>query len=54
MQEEQATVCWTPSAEGYESHCTMPFGEKLPVPAPFDCTLDTTGFRAPTKTPPAP
>lgn len=54
MQEEQATVYWTPSAKGYESHCTMPFGEKLPMPAPFDCALDTTGFRAPTKTPPAP
>ncbi|MEU2420084.1 Uma2 family endonuclease [Streptomyces sp. NPDC007851] len=47
MQEEQATVYWTPSAKGYESHCTMPFGEKLPMPAPFDCTLDTSGFHAP-------
>ncbi|KUO16911.1 Uma2 family endonuclease [Streptomyces dysideae] len=47
MQEEQATVLWTPSAKGYESHCTRPFGEKLPMPAPFDCTLDTTGFEAP-------
>ncbi|MEU9912459.1 Uma2 family endonuclease [Streptomyces sp. NPDC051001] len=49
MQEEQATVFWTPSAKGYESHCTLPFGEKLPMPAPFDCTLDTTGFHAPEK-----
>ncbi|MDN3026424.1 Uma2 family endonuclease [Streptomyces sp. S.PB5] len=47
MQEEQATVFWTPSAKGYESHCTRPFGEKLPMPAPFDCTLDTDGFQAP-------
>ncbi|WP_190219696.1 Uma2 family endonuclease [Streptomyces griseosporeus] len=48
MQEEQATVFWTPSpTKGYESHCTRPFGEKLPIPAPFDCTLDTDGFRAP-------
>ncbi|KUL22069.1 Uma2 family endonuclease [Streptomyces regalis] len=47
MQEDQATVFWTPSAKGYESHCTRPFGEKLPIPAPFDCTLDTTGFQAP-------
>ncbi|MCX4882418.1 hypothetical protein [Streptomyces sp. NBC_00847] len=38
---------WTPSAKGYESHCTRPFGEKLPMPAPFDCTLDTSGFQAP-------
>lgn len=49
MQEEQATVFWTPSAKGYESHCTLPFGEKLPMPAPFDCTLDTAGFQAPDK-----
>ncbi|MFE7273631.1 Uma2 family endonuclease [Streptomyces sp. NPDC057623] len=47
MQEEQSTVFWTPSAKGYESRCTRPFGEKLPIPAPFDCTLDTTGFQAP-------
>ncbi|MGV9275709.1 Uma2 family endonuclease [Streptomyces griseosporeus] len=48
MQEEQATVFWTPSpTKGYESHCTRPFGENLPIPAPFDCTLDTDGFRAP-------
>ncbi|MFF4015271.1 Uma2 family endonuclease [Streptomyces sp. NPDC001843] len=47
MQEEQATVFWTPSAKGYVSHCTKPFGEKLHIPEPFDCTLDTTGFEAP-------
>ncbi|MFK0118773.1 Uma2 family endonuclease [Streptomyces sp. NPDC090994] len=47
MQEEQATVLWTPSAKGYDSRITRPFGEKLPVPAPFDCLLDTTGFKAP-------
>jgi Uma2 family endonuclease len=55
MQEKQATVFWTPSAKGYESHCTQPFGEELHIPKPFDCTLDTTGFQAPegpaTKTP---
>ncbi|MFG3130245.1 Uma2 family endonuclease [Streptomyces tendae] len=47
MQEEQATVLWTPSAKGYESRITRPFGEKLPIPAPFDCLLDTAGFKAP-------
>ncbi|MQY36091.1 hypothetical protein SRB17_40880 [Streptomyces sp. RB17] len=47
MQKEQATVFWTPSGKGYESHCTQPFGEKLHIPAPFDCSLDTTGFQAP-------
>ncbi|CAL9504085.1 hypothetical protein SUDANB145_03482 [Streptomyces sp. enrichment culture] len=47
MQEEQATVLWTPSAKGYDSRITRPFGEKLPLPAPFDCLLDTAGFTAP-------
>lgn len=47
MQEEQATVFWAPSCSGYTSHLTVPFGEMLRVPAPFDCELDTTGFTAP-------
>ncbi|MGX9887500.1 Uma2 family endonuclease [Streptomyces sp. NPDC002276] len=47
MQEEQATVYWTPSAKGYESCSTRPFGGRLSIPAPFDCTLDTTGFEPP-------
>lgn len=47
MQEQQATVLWTPSAKGYASRCTRPFGEKLPMPEPFDCLLDTAGFEAP-------
>lgn len=47
MQEEQATVFSMPSAKGYESRDTKPFGEKLSIPAPFDCVLDTTEFKAP-------
>lgn len=47
MQEKQATVFSTPSTKGYESRCTKPFGEKLPLPVPFDCVLDTAGFEAP-------
>lgn len=47
MQEKRATVLWAPSAEGYEARCTKPFGEKIDIPAPFGCTLDTTGFQAP-------
>lgn len=49
MQEEQATVFWTPTAKGYDSHLTVPFGEKIRIPAPFDCNLDTSGFQAPSK-----
>ncbi|MER5222261.1 Uma2 family endonuclease [Streptomyces flaveus] len=47
MQEERATVLWTPSTKGYESHLTVPFGEKLHIPAPFNCRLDTDGFQSP-------
>jgi hypothetical protein len=48
MQEDSATVHWTPTAKGYASHLTVPFGEKIHIPAPFDCHFDTTGFQAPT------
>ncbi|WP_399886879.1 Uma2 family endonuclease [Streptomyces sp. BBFR51] len=48
MQKEQAIVHGSPTPEGiYEVRVTKPFGEKLPIPAPFDCLLDTSGFRAP-------
>ncbi|MFB8775479.1 Uma2 family endonuclease [Streptomyces broussonetiae] len=47
MQEEQATVYWSPTAHGYEGRFTKPFGEKLHLPDPFGCTLDTARFRAP-------
>src|SRR5690606_33207239 len=47
MQEEQATVFSMPSAKGYESRDTKPFGQKLQIPGPFGCVLDTTDFKAP-------
>ncbi|MEU3097428.1 Uma2 family endonuclease [Streptomyces sp. NPDC006967] len=47
MQEEQATVFSMPSAKGYESRDTKPFGEKLSIPDPIDCVLDTSGFESP-------
>ncbi|HEY8987147.1 MAG TPA: Uma2 family endonuclease [Streptomyces sp.] len=47
MQEEEITVLSVPSDKGYEEHDTKPFGEKVHIPAPFDCELDTTGFRRP-------
>ncbi|MEU5347708.1 Uma2 family endonuclease [Streptomyces sp. NPDC020766] len=50
MQEEQAIVFGEPSAHGYEARFSKPFGEKLHIPAPFDCLLDTTGFQAPRAT----
>ncbi|WP_425246055.1 hypothetical protein [Streptomyces sp. NEAU-NA10] len=33
--------------ERYEVRFTKPFGEKLHIPGPFGCALDTTGFQAP-------
>lgn len=47
MQNETTTVFWTPSPRGYVSHLTVPFGEKVHIPAPFDCELDTAEFRTP-------
>jgi Uma2 family endonuclease len=47
MQKEEATVFWAPSSKGYQGQLTKPFGEKLYIPEPFDCTLDTDGFQAP-------
>ncbi|MPY62193.1 Uma2 family endonuclease [Streptomyces spongiae] len=47
MQEDQATVFSEPSPKGYQARLTKSFGEKLYIPDPFGCTLDTEGFRAP-------
>ncbi|MEZ7157227.1 Uma2 family endonuclease [Streptomyces sp. MAD19A] len=48
MQDEEATVYSSPSPEvGYEESLTKPFGEKLSIPDPFGCVLDTSGFAAP-------
>ncbi|MEV5436626.1 Uma2 family endonuclease [Streptomyces sp. NPDC052682] len=47
MQEQRAIVHGSPSAKGYEVRFTKPFGEKLPIPDPLGCTLDTTGFGVP-------
>ncbi|UGY91354.1 Uma2 family endonuclease [Streptomyces gobiensis] len=46
MQENAMTVFWSPSSRGYTSRLTVPFGEKVHIPAPFDCELDTSEFEA--------
>ncbi|PAZ13913.1 hypothetical protein CLM62_20720 [Streptomyces sp. SA15] len=51
MQDKQAIVYGSPSANGYEVRFTKPFGEKLYIPDPFGCTLDTDGFQPPEKKP---
>lgn len=47
MQEERAIVFCDPSDNGYQAKYTKPFGEKLYIPDPFGCELDTAGFQAP-------
>jgi Uma2 family endonuclease len=49
MKEQEATVYGSPSARGYQLRISKPFGEKLPIPDPFGCTLDTTDFHRPKK-----
>ncbi|MFF6976629.1 Uma2 family endonuclease [Streptomyces sp. NPDC008343] len=44
MQLQEVTVFWDPSPKGYRSRTTVPFGEPVHVPAPFDFELDTSGF----------
>jgi len=47
MQEEEASLFLEPYEHGYKSRLTKPFGEKLYIPDPFGCELDTAGFQAP-------
>ncbi|MFF3514943.1 Uma2 family endonuclease [Streptomyces sp. NPDC002573] len=47
MQEKQAIVFGSPSAQGYEVRFSKPFGEKLRIPESLGCILDTDGFQAP-------
>ncbi|MEW2121905.1 Uma2 family endonuclease [Streptomyces sp. NPDC005474] len=47
MQEDEASLFLDPYEKGYKSRLTKPFGEKLYLPDPFGCELDTAGFKAP-------
>jgi Uma2 family endonuclease len=47
MQEQEAIVYGSPSARKYQVRISKPFGEKLPIPDPFGCTLDTSEFHRP-------
>ncbi|RPF46415.1 putative restriction endonuclease [Streptomyces sp. Ag109_G2-6] len=44
MQDSEITCFSDPSPQGYRSRKTVAFGEALPIPEPFDFSLDTTGF----------
>ncbi|MEV6396719.1 Uma2 family endonuclease [Streptomyces sp. NPDC051907] len=50
MAEETASVFWQPSDKGYLSRTTVPFGDKLHIPDPFACVLDTSTFQVPAET----
>jgi Uma2 family endonuclease len=45
MQEMQAIVFGSPSANGYQVRFSKPLGESLQIPEPFGCKLDTDGFQ---------
>ncbi|MCF3181251.1 Uma2 family endonuclease [Streptomyces polychromogenes] len=45
MQAEEITCFSDPSPQGYRAHRTVPFGNPLSVPAPFDFEIDTTAFK---------
>ncbi|MGI5377030.1 Uma2 family endonuclease [Streptomyces sp. CA-251387] len=49
MQQQEATVYGSPSAKEYQIRIKKPFGEKLPIPDPFGCILDTSEFHRPKK-----
>ncbi|MCJ1680631.1 Uma2 family endonuclease [Streptomyces sp. APSN-46.1] len=44
MRDSEITCFSDPSPHGYRSRKTVAFGEALPIPEPFDFTLDTSGF----------
>jgi Uma2 family endonuclease len=46
IQEEEVSLFLDPYENGYKSRLTKPFGEKLYIPDPFGCELDTAGFQA--------
>lgn len=43
-QLQEITAFWDPSPRGYRSRHSVPFGEPLHMPAPFDFDLDTSEF----------
>ncbi|MGX8906001.1 Uma2 family endonuclease [Streptomyces netropsis] len=46
MLETTVTVYSSPSDQGYRSHTQVKFGDKVQIPAPFDCELDTADWQA--------
>ncbi|MCZ7414095.1 MULTISPECIES: Uma2 family endonuclease [unclassified Streptomyces] len=44
MQAREASVFSRPSESGYRTRQTVPFGQTLHLPAPFDFDLDTSEF----------
>lgn len=51
MQDEEATVFWEVSPNGYRAHRSVSFGQSLAIPEPFGFDLDTSGFGRPEEAP---
>ncbi|MFD7511711.1 Uma2 family endonuclease [Streptomyces sp. NPDC059853] len=47
MQDEEATVFWEVSPNGYRAYRSVPFGQPLRIPEPFGFDLDTSDFGRP-------
>ncbi|MFI1253652.1 Uma2 family endonuclease [Streptomyces netropsis] len=43
---ETVTVYSSPAEGGYRRHTLVKFGDKVQIPAPFDCELDTADWQA--------
>ncbi|MGW8849840.1 Uma2 family endonuclease [Streptomyces xiamenensis] len=46
MQKGSLTVYTAPSPQGYQQQNTVLFGPTVTLPEPFDCPLDTSGWKA--------
>jgi len=42
--EDRVTLFSDPAHDDYSRTCTVPFGDKLDLPKPFDFALDTAPF----------
>ncbi|MFD5320139.1 Uma2 family endonuclease [Streptomyces sp. NPDC127098] len=46
MLEATVTVYSSPGEKGYERHTEIKFGDRVDIPAPFECELDTADWEA--------
>ncbi|TDC68976.1 Uma2 family endonuclease [Streptomyces hainanensis] len=46
MERSTVTMYSKPGEQGYQRHTEIKFGDKVDVPAPFDCELDTADWKS--------